>query len=348
MSDENKENLEEKVETTETVETTEQVSTDLPYYKQFGEYETEDAFKADFEEGKSLKSMRSDLENKNKEIEERLSILMEVDNEVDVELETIASLKKKGLDLYTATKLMSSTEEEFIENPLSALILAEQVGNPAKFKKLGRETVELALREKYGLHEEGEYTPTPMMKSDALDAIDKINEVKKNVGDIKNPYKFAQEEKQNRAKQFEERQNVAVSKANAFVKDLKEVAYTYDKESSISLQVSKEEIDSVLNSQSAKYLGHLFDPSTKEGETQLKSWVTNQILSQKFQTGEIGKQIVNSLSAENKKQAIKEVHNGEAVVPNRNGKTPVDGKTLTAVQKQLIAEGKTPITMQQS
>jgi hypothetical protein len=314
-----------------------------PYFAAFG-YEDEDSFKSEFESLKELKSIKDQVEQNKWEYEERLGILMQVEEDPDPEIVTISTLKKQGIGINVATQVISADSESLEKDPLKALILAEAVTNPKIYNKLGREATEEAIREKYNLTSDGEYVPTAMMRRDALDAIEKIMSVKNGIGEAKNPYKIAAQERENKNKAFVERQGLAVNEVSTYVNSLKEVSYKFG-DSEVSLQVSKEEVDSLLKSQSASVLGHLFDVSTKAGKEQLRDWATKQILAQKFQSGEVGQKIVESFGKEVKKEVIKEVHNGQPLRIDRSGKKSESGKELTAVQRDLIAQGKKPLSL---
>ena len=317
--------------------------TPAPYFSQYG-YEDEDSFKSEFESLKELKSTKEQIEQNKRDYEERLGVLMQVDEEPDVEIATLAALKKQGIGIGVATQVMSADSESLEKDPLKALILAEAVTNSKIYNKLGKEATEEAIREKYNLSSEGEYTPTAMMRRDALEAIEKILSVKDGIGETKNPYKIAAQERENKNKAFTERQGLAVNEVSTYANSLKEVSYKFG-ESEVSLKVSKEEIDSLLKSQSASVLGHLFDVSTKAGKEQLKDWAKNQILAHKFQSGEVGQKIVESFGKEIKKEVVKEVHNGQPVKIDRTGKKTEDGKELSAVQRDLISQGKKPLSL---
>jgi hypothetical protein len=224
-----------------------------------------------------------------------------------------------------------------MEDPLKALILAEAVKNPNKFKQLGQQTIEEAIREKYNLGE-GEYYASALMKSDAIDAIEIINKTKKEVEDVKNPFTFAKELKSQNQKQIAERQTIAFNEAESYAKQLKEVPYKFG-DTEVSLKVSNEEIESILKSQYAGYLGQAFDAATKEGKQAVREWLSNQILIHKVQSGDLGVQIAKSLSAQTEKKVVRDVYNGQPKTVNRVGKTTVDAKDLTPAQRDLLERG---------
>jgi hypothetical protein len=176
------------------------------------------------------------------------------------------------------------------------------------------------------------------MKSDAIDAIEIINKTKKEVEDVKNPFTFAKELKSQNQKQIAERQILAFGEAESYAKQVKEVPYKFG-DSEVSLQVSSEEVDSILKSQYAGYLGQAFDATTKEGKQAVREWLTNQILIHKVQSGDLGVQIAKSLSAQTEKRVVKEVYNGQPKTVNRVGKTTVDAKDLTPAQRDLLERG---------
>lgn len=328
-------------ENTETVvETTENTEVQKQYFENFG-YESEDAFKSDFEALRELKNKEQDILTKAQQIENDLAFLGSVEVDEDPEIETLKSLKKKGIPTNVATQIMTMDEAALSADPLKALLFAEAVTNPTTYAK-GKGKIEQAIREKYNLSSEGDYTPTALMEYDAIQAIEKINKIKSEVGETKNPIKFAREQQEQRTQAFGQRQQAAYGELESITKGLKEVTYKYG-ENEVPLQVSKEDIEAVLKSQAATVLGHFkeFDPSTKEGKAELQKWATNQILSHKFQTGQLGVEIAKSLQVATEKKVVQDAHNGQPVL-DRTGTKTKDGKELTAIQKQLIAEGKVP------
>lgn len=332
---------------TEVVEATEEVKVEItetevekPWFGNLG-YESEDAFRADFESMQGLKSRAAEIDTRDLDLKAKMEILQSVEEDPDVEIAQLAALKKKGIPVSIATQAIAATVEELEANPLSTLILAEAVANPSKYQKLGKAGTEAAIREKYSLGDDSDYTPTALMKSDAIDAIERINKIKGDIGEVKNPYLIAKENRENSARAHIERQTQATTEVQSVVKGLKEVAYKFG-DSSVSLQVSKEEIDSLLASDGAKALGYFYDPSTKEGKAAIKDWVNAQILGHKFQSGEVGQKIAESVSQQAKKEAIKEVHNGGTVVLDRSGKQPANDKDLTPTQRDLLSRGITP------
>ena len=321
-------------------DTTENGEVVKQYFENFG-YESEDAFKSDFEALRELKSKEQEILTKSQQYENDLAFLGSVEVDEDPEIETLKALKKKGIPTEVATRIMTTDDAALVADPLRALLYAEAVSNPTAYAK-GKSKIEQAIREKYNLPSEGDYTPTALMEYEAIQAVEKINKIKSEVGEIKNPIKFAKEQQAERQAQFGQRQQAAFGELKSVTEGLKEVDYTFG-EHKVSLQVSKEDIEAVLKSQAATVLGHFkeFDPTTKEGKAELKKWATNQILSHKFQTGQLGVEIANSLQVATEKKVVKEAHNGQAIV-DRTGTKTKDGKELTPLQKRLIAEGKTP------
>jgi hypothetical protein len=302
-------------------------------------YESEDSFKTEFEQLRSYKSLAEELSERQKDIEEGIALLQEAEDPFggNDEARTIVAFGKKGLNASIANQIVSSNDQSLMEDPLKALIIAEAVKNPNKFKQLGQQTIEEAIREKYNLGE-GEYYASALMKSDAIDAIEIINKTKKEVEDVKNPFTFAKELKSQNQKQIAERQILAFGEAESYAKQVKEVPYKFG-DSEVSLQVSSEEVDSILKSQYAGYLGQAFDATTKEGKQAVREWLTNQILIHKVQSGDLGVQIAKSLSAQTEKRVVKEVYNGQPKTVNRVGKTTVDAKDLTPAQRDLMERG---------
>jgi hypothetical protein len=317
----------------------EQVNQEPPaWFANYG-YDSEDSFKSEFEQLKSYKSLAAELEERKKDIEEGIALLQEADDPFggNEEARNLVAFSKKGLSASVANQIISSNEDSLMQDPLRALILAEAVKNPNKFKQLGQQTIEEAIREKYNLGE-GEYYATALLKSDAIDAIELINKTKKDVEDVKNPFTFAKELKSQTQKQIAERQTIALNEAESYGKQLKEVPYKFG-DTEVSLKVSNEEVESILKSQYAGYLGQAFDTTTKEGKQAVREWLTNQILIHKVQSGDIGVQIAKSLVAQTEKKVVREVYNGQPKTPNRVGKTSVDQKGLTPAQRDLMERG---------
>ena len=311
---------------------------DSPWFSAYG-YESEDSFKSEFEQLRSYKGLAQELADKQRDIEEGLALLQEADDPFGgiEEAKTMVAFGKKGINSTIANQIVSSTPDTLMEDPLKALVLAEAVKNPDKFKRLGQSTIEEAIREKYNLGE-GDYYATALLKSDAIDAIEMIEKTKKDVETVKNPFTFAKELKSQTQKQIAERQTIALAEAETYAKQLKEVPYKFG-DSEVSLKVSNEEVDSILKSQYAGYLGQAFDTTTKEGKQAVREWLTNQILIHKVQSGDLGVQIAKSLTAQTEKKVVREVYNGQPKTPNRVGKTSVDQKGLTPAQRDLMERG---------
>lgn len=311
---------------------------DMPWFAAYG-YENEDSFKTEFEELRSYKSLAAELAEKQKDIEEGIALLQEADDPFggNEEARTLVAFGKKGINQSIANQIVSSNPDSLMEDPLKALVIAEAVKNPDKFKRLGQATIEEAIREKYNLGD-GDYYATALLKSDAIDAIEIIEKTKKDVETVKNPFTFAKELKSQTQKQIAERQTLALAEAESYAKQLKDVPYKFG-ESEVSLKVSNEEIDSILKSQYAGYLGQAFDTTTKEGKQAVRNWLENQILIHKVQSGDLGVQIAKSLSASVEKKVVKEVYNGQPKTINRVDKTTVDAKELTPAQQDLLARG---------
>jgi hypothetical protein len=309
-----------------------------PWFSAYG-YDSEDSFKNEFEQLRSYKSLADDLAQKQREIEEGLALLQEADDPFGgiEEAKTLVAFGKKGISQTIANQIVSSSADSLMEDPLKALVIAEAVKNPDKFKRLGQATIEEAIREKYNLGE-GEYYATALLKSDAIDAIEIIEKTKKDVETVKNPFTFAKELKSQTQKQIAERQTMAFTEAESYGKQLKEVPYKFG-DTEVSLKVSNEEVESILKSQYAGYLGQAFDTTTKEGKQAVRDWLANQVLIHKVQSGDLGVQIAKSLVAQTEKKVVKEVYNGQPKTPNRVGKTAVDQKGLTAAQRDLMERG---------
>jgi hypothetical protein len=311
---------------------------DSPWFAAYG-YESEDSFKNEFEQLRSYKNLSDELNHKQREIEEGLALLQDADDPFGgiEEAKTIVAFGKKGINSSIANQIVSSNPDTLMEDPLKALVLAEAVKNPDKFKRLGQSTIEEAIREKYNLGE-GEYYATALLKSDAIDAIEMIEKTKKDVETVKNPYTFAKELKSQNQKQIAERQTIALAEAESYAKQLKDVPYKFG-DTEVSLKVSNEEVESILKSQYAGYLGQAFDTTTKEGKQAVREWLKNQILIHKVQSGDLGVQIAKSLTAQTEKKVVREVYNGQPKTPNRVGKTSADSKGLTPAQRDLMERG---------
>lgn len=310
-------------------------------------YESEDAFKQDFDQLKGYKTLASELDERRKDVEEGFAILQEAEDPYagNEEARMLVEFSRKGVPSSITSKLMRMDPETIMNDPLAAIVVAEAIKNTDKFKKLGEETVEEAMREKYGLGSRSDYEPTAMMKSDAIDAVELIMKLKKDVAESKNPFIFAKELKTQNEKTFAERQSLAFSEAESFSKQLKEVPYKFG-DDQISLQVSSEEIDSVLKSQYASYLGRAFDASTADGKKQIQDWISNQVLVHKTQSGELGVKIKEAIQGGAIKSAVQSVHNGQPKMVNRTGKITPESKNLTPAQKDLLARGM-PLPSQQ-
>jgi hypothetical protein len=318
---------------------------DQPWYATYG-FENEDSLKSGVEELLSYKSRLSEIEVKEKEIQEGLSLLQDAEDPyagID-EAKTMVAFGKKGLTPSIAKDLMSIDAEKVMEDPLQALVIHEAIKNPSKFKQLGKETIEEALREKYNIGA-GDYYATALMKSDAIDAIESIQNFKKEVENVKNPYTFAKELKSQAEKTYAERQSLAIGEVQSYAKTIKEVPYKFG-DNEVSLKVSNEELDAILNSQVVSFLGRAFDPNTKEGKQGLRDWMVKEILTHKVQSGDFGVQIAKSLSAGAEKKAVRDVYNGQPKTVNRVSKTDIDAKNLTPAQRDLLERGL-PLPSQQ-
>ena len=318
---------------------------DIPWFAAYG-YDNEDSFKNEFEELRSYKSLAASLTEKEREIQEGLSLLQEADDPFggNEEIKTIVAFGKKGISSSIANQIVSMDDSSMMQDPLKALVIAEAVKNPTKFKQLGQDTIEEAIREKYNLGE-GEYYATALLKSDAIDAIELINKTKKDVEDVKNPFTFAKELKSQTQRHIAERQTIAFGEAESYAKQLSEVPYKFG-DTEVSLKVSNDEVESILKSQYAGYLGQAFDATTKEGKQAVREWLTNQILIHKVQSGDLGVQISKSLSAQTEKKVVRDVYNGQPKTVNRVGKNDADGGKLSFAQRDLL-ERNQPLPSQQ-
>ena len=319
---------------------------ETPWFATYG-YENEEVFKTEFEELKSYKTRADEIQAKEREIQEGLSLLQEADDPFAgiEEAKTLVAFGKKGIPSNLANQIVSATPESLMEDPLSTLILAEAIKNPTKFKQLGRDTIEEAIREKYNIGATGNYYPTALMKSDALDAVEIVQNTKKDVETVKNPFTFAKELKAQSEKTMADRQSLALSEAESYSKQLKELPYKFG-DSEVSLQVSSEEIDEILKSPRAGFLGRAFDTTTKEGKQAVRDWLSYEVLVHKLQNGDLGVQIAKSLSAQVEKKVVKEVYNGQPKTVNRADKVNLDSKDLSPAQRDLLSRGL-PLPSQQ-
>lgn len=330
----------ETVDTTQGAETTQEVvETPQGYWATYG-YENEEVFKSDFEQMRELKTKAEQLSVWENDYKEKLSILQEAEDPFagNDEIKTLVSFAKKGINASLATEIVSMSPESVDADPIKALVLAEAIKNPDNYKRLGRAVIEEAIRETYGVGE-GEYTPTSRMKLDAANAAVSIENLKKSVEEVKNPYTFAKEVKNQSLEAYTKKQTSAMTELERFSSTLGEIAYEVSPEQKFSLKVSNEEVKAILDSGMAAGLGHFFDVSTKEGREAAHGWLKNQILIHKVQSGDFAKQIIDAVTTDVKKEAVKDVHNGGTVLPDRTGKTSPDGKKLTPAQQDLIARG---------
>ena len=119
---------------------------DSPWFSAYG-YENEDSFKTEFEQLKSYKGLAQQLAEKQRDIEEGLALLQEADDPFGgiEEAKTMVAFGKKGINSTIANQIVSSTADSLMEDPLKALVLAEALKNPDKFKRLGHVVVEAVL-----------------------------------------------------------------------------------------------------------------------------------------------------------------------------------------------------------
>jgi hypothetical protein len=310
-----------------------------PYYAQFGEFDSEDAFKSWVDEAKTVVSSKSEIEKIKSDYENQLRFLGEAEVDIDPEIATLNEFKKKGITIDVATRVTSFDLEKANDNPLETLILAEAVSNPNKYTKLGRQGIEAAIREKYGLSEDGEYTPTALMKSDAIDAVEKIQTVKNSVAETKNPLKFAKEELQKRSLAFEEGKKASSQLYESVVKEISEITDTHgDQKFTYKVSEAERELAMNLKDQIAAQF-----PPTKEGREQMSQYVNNYLRIQKYLNGEVYKEWQNSLAADVKQQAVKEVLNGgQATAPNRSGQPNTNNEKDSPIYRQAVRDGKIP------
>lgn len=342
------------VETTETVETTQvettteaQVKTTetapeqaavTEWFKNY-EWESEDVAKQEIETLRSYRGKDQELTTREQEIQGKLELAKEMENPVPEALrEIVAFAKQTGVTDVAAIKgAMSVTVENAKTDPISVIALQMQIQNPEKYEGLGGKAgVEEAIREKYNLPYDGEYTPSKLLVSEAIDAYKEIEKITKNVKVDENPFTFAQAQKQEGIKQAEERRVQSVGELEKFTTKLEKVEYKYG-EKSLPLSVSKDEVTRVM--ETFKPVAHMTTATSKEDVERLRGWATDQILLSKLKSGEIGLEIEKSLRAESKKEAVKEVHNGQPKTVDRTGKTTtVEGK-ISPIRAAAIRDG---------
>lgn len=310
-----------------------------PYYTQFGEFDSEDSFKSWVDEAKTAVSSKNEIEKIKSEYENQLRFLGEAEVDLDPEISTLQEFKKKGITIDVATKVTAFDLEKANDNPLETLILAEAVSNPNKYTKLGRQGIEAAIREKYGLSDDGEYTPTALMKSDAIDAVEKIQTVKNSVAETKNPLKFAKEELQKRSLAFEEGKKASSQLYESVVKEISEITDAHgDQKFTYKVSEAERELAMNLKDQIAAQF-----PATKEGREQMSQYVNNYLRIQKYLNGEVYKEWQNSLAADIKQQAVKEVLNGgQAAAPNRSGNNKSVDNEKSPIYQAAVRDGKIP------
>lgn len=316
------------VETTEVVETPEPEVQPDPWFKTHG-WENEDQAKQEIESLRGLK-----------EKEQRINSWMdEAENPIAEELKTInAFVKQTGIkDLATVSQVMTVTSDSAVKDPISVIALQMRVQNPSKFEALGgAEGVAEALREKYNLPSEGEYTPTKLLIGEAIDALSEIEKIKNNVKIEDNVFTFAEQKKLESQQTLEKRSNQTVGELEKFTKSLSKVEYKYG-EKSLPLTVSKDEISQLL--ETSKSIAHLIDTSTKEGAEGLKQWAQDQLLLKKLKSGEVGLEIEKSVRAESAKAATQEVHNGQVKTVDRGGATTTGEKKLSPIAQSVQDRG---------
>jgi len=296
--------------------------------------DSEDAATQKLEFYKTLEQQQESLRAKEQDYDSKLNLFAQVEKDPDPEMVALEGLKAKGVPLKVATQIMDVTREELQSNPLEALILAEAMKNPTKFKEMGRAGIEQALRETYNLEESGEYTATARMKSDAFDAILAIENSKKDIAEVKNPITFAKENAAKAQQVIEARQAAAIVELEKVASTMTEVSYKYG-EKSIPLKVTREEVDKVFENQKS-FLGAAFDTSTKDGKEALKSYVQEQVIISKVKSGELFVEWENSYAADVARGATQESLNGQVKTINRA--TPEGGKSTLSPIAQVAQE----------
>lgn len=320
-------------------QTTETVETPQTIWAQFG-FEDENTFKSEFESLREIKSKADEIEQSRVRVKEELDLLGEAEDPfggID-EVKQIVAYAKKGIPTKIAMELISASDDTISQNPLNALVLAQAIKNPENYKSLGRETIEQAIKETYGIDGYDDYTPSARMKLDAANAIAEIKNLKQSVGDVKNPYTFAKEVKGQKQEQYTQRQTAAITELERFGETLKELPYEAA-DQKFSLKVSNEEVKQILGHGMASGLGHFFDVNTKDGKQAAQEWLKTQVLIHKVQNGDFAKQIIDSVKANIERDVIKEKSNGGTVIPNRTGKANEGKGKISAAAQDLAARG---------
>lgn len=319
-------------------QTTETVETPQTIWAQWG-FEDEDTFKSEFETLREIKTKADEISQKEAYVKEHLDILGEAEDPFGgvEEVKQILAYAKKGLPTNVAMELISTGDDAIAQNPLKALVLAQAIKNPENYKTLGRETIEQAIKETYGIDDD-DYTPSARMKLDAANAIAEIKNLKQSVGDVKNPFTFAKEVKTQKLEQYTTRQTAAVAELERFGETLTNLPYkAADQE--FSLKVSSEEVKQILGSGMAQGLGHFFDVTTKDGRQAAQEWLKTQVLIHKVQSGDFAKQIIDSVKANIEAKVVKEKSNGGVVIPDRTGKANEGKAKFSAAAQDLAARG---------
>jgi len=282
------------------------------------------------------------LSEREKQIEFKLNLAKEIENPIPEQFrQVIAFAKQAGVnDLDAIRGAMSVTAESAKTDPISVIALQMQIQNPSKFEALGGKTgVEEALREKYNLPSEGEYTPTKLLIGEAIDSLGEIEKIKNNVKVDENPFTFAEASKKAELEQADARRVQSVGELEKFTAKLEKVEYKYG-EKSLPLTVTKDEVTRVL--ETFKPVAHMTTTTSQEEVQRLREWATDQILLKKLKSGEIGTEIEKSVRAESKKEAVKEVHNGQAKVIDHAGATTQTSTEISPIRAAAIRDGLLP------
>lgn len=317
---------------------TEKVETPQAIWAQWG-FEDENTFKSEFENLREIKSKADEIEQSRVRVKEELDLLGEAEDPfggID-EVKQIVAYAKKGIPTKIAMELINAGDDTIAQNPLNALVLAQAIKNPENYKSLGRETIEQAIKETYGIDDD-DYTPSARMRLDAANAIAEIKNLKQNVGDVKNPYTFAKEVKSQKQEQYTQRQTAAITELERFGETLKELPYEAA-DQKFSLKVSNEEVKQILGHGMTSGLGHFFDVNTKDGKQAAQEWLKTQVLIHKVQNGDFAKQIIDSVKANIEREVIKEKSNGGTVIPDRTGKANEGKAKVSAAAQDLAARG---------
>lgn len=277
------------------------------------EVDSDEAFNEKINYLKTIEQQWTGFQDKSKTVEETFNILSQVNEDPDTEIAQLSAMKKQGVSLSTATRLMSMTEEDFMKNPLATLMLAEEVTDSKNFSKY-KSDFEAALREKYGIGD-GDYEPSALMRVDAAKAVEKVMNFKNSIEVNKNPFIFAKEKLSQDARNFESAKNEAAATFEKIASGLSEVTDVQG-ESKFNLKVTKDELDSILKEK--EQIASIFaSMPPKEAAEKMSNYLKERILISKYRSGEVFKAWEQSRAAEVEQKTVREVLSGNDKPINR-------------------------------